>query len=327
MVNKSDIAKLTNVSISTVSKAFSNSTDISQSTKEKILKCALEMGYEIGNKVKKNNGKIAIVVEGLYEIDSNKFEYQIVFGFKLEAVRAGYEVEIIKKDLYDKDWSFKKQIEHKDYSGVFLLRMFYSEELLKEIKNTNIPTIIFDNSVHNSKTACIGCDNEDAMSYLVEHLVGLGHKTIGFYGGTPMVPVSVSRKQGFLSAMKDCGIKVNAENVYESDFGVNHASQIIPKMIKNKVTAIVCASDMLAKYAIDELSKYNLKVPQDISVTGFDNVPLSEELNLTTVSQSSVELGRSSFYLLKRLFKGISVSKLLFRPSLIIRKSTKKIID
>lgn len=321
-----EIAKTAGLSISTVSKAFSNSTDISEATKAKVLKCAVELGYAIGTKTKEGKGTIAMIVEGLDHTDSNTFEYQMLFGFQYAASSKGYSVEVIQKPhTPDSGWSYKENVTDKNYSGVFILRIDYNN-IEQQIINSNIPTIIFDHELNAKNVAYIGCDNQAGIKIAVEHLVSLGHKKIAFYGGTPMILVSVARKSAFIRALRDNSLSVDPELIFETNFAQNYAKDIIPTIIEKGATAIVCSSDMLAYYALTELQRININVPKDISIIGFDNVPLCEETTpkLSSISQSSMEIGRGAFYALQRIQQNIHISTMLYRPSLVERESTAK---
>ncbi len=321
-----DIAKLSNCSISTVSKALSDSTDINSKTKEEILKCAMDLGYEIGRKKANTKGKIAVVIQGS-NYTSISFEYQMLFGFKLAATRENFDIEIINKNPNDHNWDFEKEVLDKDYSGAFILRLGDVEQIFKNIKKFQLPIVFFDNEIDCPNGAYIGCDNKLGIQLAVEHLIENGHQKIAFYGGTPTAYVSRIRKKSFIETLYKNNVRVYPELIAESNFSQNYADKIIPDFVEEKATAIVCASDLLAKYCIDELEKLGINVPNDISVIGFDNVPISEEITpqLTTIDQNIKEIGRQAFILLNNLINGVNISRVLFKPKLIIRKSVKKI--
>ncbi len=321
-VTITDIAREVKFSVSTVSKAFSNSTDISETAKTQILKRAIEMGYSFGKKTSKTKGKLAVLVSGLDVVDSNTFEYQMLFGFRVAASEKGYEIVTVNKPITP-DWSFYDNVLSNDYEGAFILRTdYYNRD--DEFNKSDLPVVMFDHYIEAPRTAYIGCDNETGISLAINHLVSLGHKKIAFYGGTPMILVSVARRNGFINGLRNNGLPVHPELIFESNFGFDYSSTIIPQIIEHGATAIVCASDMLAFYATQTLEKMNISVPSDISIVGFDNVPLGEEMSpkLTTISQNSYEIGKGGFYVLESLMNGVAISRLLYRPSLIVREST-----
>lgn len=318
-----DIAKASNCSISTVSKALSDSTDINVKTKADILRCAIEMGYQIGRKRAKSKGTIALFAQ-CCNLSSVRFEYQMIFGFKLMAERHGYDVELLQKDTHDSSWSFTKDLEGKSYCGVFLLRAVNMERIKNEVMECRLPLVSFENEYDLPNAASVSCDNTEGIRLAIEHLASLGHKNIAYYGGLPTAPVSVERKRSFFASMRACGLTVQPELIAESSFVDNFAYAILPTFLEFGATGIVCASDLLATYVCEELNKLGVKVPEDVSVVGYDNVPLAEEWKpeLTTINQEILEIGKCSFFLLKGLMEGMPLQRLVFRPKLVVRQST-----
>lgn len=321
-----DIAKKSNCSISTVSKALSDSSDLNLKTKEEIRKCALQMGYEIGRKKANSKGTIAVIIQGS-NYSEISFEYQMLFGFKLNATRNNYDVEIVNKDSDDHNWSFTNEVANKNYMGAFILRLGDADKVFAEVNNSKMPIVVFDNEIESKNSAYIGCDNSLGIKLAVEHLVSLGHEKIAFYGGTPTAQVSMIRKKSFINSLYNYGLKAYPELIAESSFSQNYASKIIPEFVSHGATGIVCSSDLLAVNCINELKKLGLDVPNDVSVVGFDNVPLAEGTKpaLTTIDQNIKEIGNNAFYLLDRLINNVTISRILFRPELIARESTAKV--
>ena len=324
-VTISDIAKIAKCSVSTVSKALSDSSDLNVKTKEEILKYAVELGYNFSRKKANAKGKIAAFVQST-KLDTIRFEYQMLFNFNLVAGRNGYDVEIIQKNTSDHLWEYRHETEGKDYAGVFLLRTSDIERVREDIMKSSLPIVAFDQEFDRENAASVGCDNACGIKLAVQHLVALGHKKIAFYGGSPTALVSIERKKSFILSMRANDITVYPELIAESNFSQNFAPYIIPDFIENGATAIVCASDLLAKYAVDEIVRNGLSVPNDISVVGFDNVPIAEEVGLTTVNQNIAEIGKSAFYLLDNLINCVPVNRLTFRPRLVVRQSTSKLL-
>ncbi len=316
-----EIAKAVGCSISTVSKALSDSSDISVKMKEKILESAFQLGYNTDKNREKKKGKLVAVAQ-CSDFDAIRFEYNMLYGFNMLASRAGYDVEVIRVDPRDNQWNFAKAVNEKNYDGVFLLRMSNVDNIQRDISSCTKPLVSFDNQLNLPKSAFIGGDNRYGITLAVEHLAGLGHKRIAFFGGTPGALVSIERKKSFLAAMRSLGLETLPELIAESSFSVNFAPAIVPEFLENNATAIVCASDLLACYVIDELKKYGVSVPHDISVIGYDNVPLAEDHDLTTVDQNITEIGKSAFLVLEQLIKGMDISSLALRPKLVVRGST-----
>ena len=139
-VTISDIAKIAKCSVSTVSKALSDSSDLNVKTKEEILKYAVELGYNFSRKKANAKGKIAAFVQST-KVDTIRFEYQMLFNFNLVAGRNGYDVEIIQKNTSDHLWEYRHETEGKDYAGVFLLRTSDIERVREDIMKSSLPIV------------------------------------------------------------------------------------------------------------------------------------------------------------------------------------------
>lgn len=324
MATIKDVAKLAGVSISTVSKAFSNSTDISDKAREKVLKCALELGYNTKKQSKKTNGTILILVKRMDFKSNMQFGYEVLFGFQTAANNYNYQVDTVFVED-NNNVSYEEMMKSKHYVGSFVLGMNLTDtSLIQELEKTTKPTVLLDNIVNNNYVAQVGCDNKIGVELAVEHLVKLGHKRIAYFGGEACSNVSQERKNAFYLAMTSKNLDPSL--IEDGDFFQDYAPLIVPKFLACDVSAIVCASDLIAINVIKELNKLEKVVPDDISVIGFDNIPLANNCNpkLTSVSQDSLEIGKSGFYALKQLIDGVKIGKILLRPELVVRQSTTK---
>jgi LacI family transcriptional regulator len=136
--------------------------------------------------------------------------------------------------------------------------------------------------------------------------------------------VSEQRHQSFLSSMTKHGL-VPEDSLIEYGYYVpDCAKDHVPGFLKNGATAIMCASDLIATGVIAEVQKHGLKVPEDISVVGFDDLPIAAQITpaLTTIRQDRIDLGKSAFLLLDGLIHNVTISKLLLRAKFIHREST-----
>ena len=158
----------------------------------------------------------------------------------------------------------------------------------------------------------------------VEHLVNLGHKKIGFMNGSMHSLVSDERQAAFENAIKEYGLELNEKTMARAYFVAEAAKYHLPSFLEQGVTAIVCGNDLLAQGVLDGCKIAGYRVPEDISVIGFDNIPISAttEPPLTTISQQRNELGRGAYIILTALINHIRISKTLLRPQLVEREST-----
>jgi LacI family transcriptional regulator len=188
-----------------------------------------------------------------------------------------------------------------------------------------VPTVLLDNYIeHNFHVGYVGTDSLEGIELAVDQLYCLGHTKIAFLNGSKNSMVSEQRHQAFLNSMKKHSIAIDDRLIGYGYYVPDCAKDHVPGFIKNGATAILCASDLIASGVITELQKLGLKVPKDISVIGFDDLPIAGKLSptLTTIRQDRTELGKSAFLLLEGLIHNVAISKLLLRPKLILRDST-----
>ncbi len=158
----------------------------------------------------------------------------------------------------------------------------------------------------------------------VNHLVNLGHKNIAFLNGSLYSLVSDQRQEAFESAMAAASLPVQKDLTAYGYYVSDSAKYHVPGFLSAGATAVVCGNDLIAKGVIDECTKRGFRVPEDVSVVGFDDISIAATFDppLTTIRQERNELGRCAYDILNSLIPHIPISKTLLRPKLIEREST-----
>ena len=170
----------------------------------------------------------------------------------------------------------------------------------------------------------INQDNFEGIESAIDHLYQLGHKKIAFLNGSLYSMVSEKRYQAYLDAMKSHNLPVEEDMVAHGYYVADSAKYHVPNFLAAGATAILCGNDLIASGVITECRLRGFSVPDDISVVGFDDLPISSFLEppLTTVRQERTELGKCGYAALSNLINHVSVSMTLLRPQLITRAST-----
>lgn len=326
MTTIKDIAAKLGIAVSTVSKGLNGASDISDEMRQLVLDTAVEMGYASKKMKTKGTRKVCILVENMDYENIGQFGYEIVVGFKLSAARRHWDVSVIPANLnMQTEEKFDSFMLKNRFSGAFLLGFALHDDWLKQLNNTTVPTVLFDNYIEgNNHVGCVGTDNFEGIDLAVSHLIQLGHKRIAFLNGSKNSLVSEQRYQAFVQSMISNGLTPD-ENLIEYGYYVPDCAKYhVPTFVKNGATAILCASDLIASGVITELSKKGIRVPEDISVIGFDDLPIASQLNppLTTIRQDRIDLGKSAFLLLDGLIHDVTISKMLLRAKFISRNST-----
>lgn len=319
-----DIAAHLGVSKSTVSKALNNATDISSQTRQLILQTAAEMGYI--NKHIGRNTKICILIENMDFHTPNQFGYDIIQGFKQMAEPEGWTVDILpvtpdfqRLNPYD---VFMIQ---EGYQASFVLGFSLLDPWLEEFRTSHFPTVLYDNYIKgNPNIASVGCDSAEGFEHAVKHLVKLGHKKIGLISGPLDSYILKARYHAYLAALKKYGLEIN-ENFIGLGYYVSESTRTyIPKLIQEGCTAILCSHDVRAVSAITECKDRDLRVPEDVSIVGFDDLPIATftEPPLTTIRQDRAALGKCGYYAMTSLLNHVPIGSILLRATLIVRQST-----
>ncbi len=325
-----DIASIAGVSPAAVSKVFNNKDDISDDTKERILRIAKKLNYTPNefavNLVKKESKFIGIVLPVFKDT---------LFGDILDGIydvldRNGYTSFIyITWGNPDKEIQVIDYLIRKNVSGIILFSVFSKIKGKNEIphitklQKRKIPYVLIDRSFTIGKHNYVGVNNKFGGMLVGEHLSELNHKNVVYIFGENCTTVD-DRYAGLRAGMLKNNQHINIlkfENPRDMAYNTGYNSIYALKSKLKDYTAIFCASDSIAFGALVALSEINIKVPDDISLVGFDDLLFSKVANLTTVAYDREYLGvRAAEIVLKGRNK-IILEQL--EPKLIVRKTTR----
>lgn len=325
MATINDIAAKLGISKSTVSKGLNNATDISDEMRRRILETAVEVGY-INKRAQKHEKKLCILVANMEYDTPNQFAHDIILGFKQKAEPEGWAIDIID---VDEDMQLKTpydvyMMEHR-YSASFVLGFSLIDPWMKEFRTTSIPTVLYDNYIKsNPNVASIGCDSQEGFDLAVKHLHKLGHKKIGLISGPPESYIMQARYNAYLNAMEKYGLEINDNYIGIGYFVAESTRKYIPKLINQGVTAILFSHDARAISAITECKDRGIRIPQDLSIIGFDDLPMTEYTvpSLTTIRQDRISLGKCGYYAMTCLLNKVPIGSINLRATLVERHST-----
>ena len=256
------------------------------------------------------------------------FGYDIILGFRQAAFRNNWNVDVVPvTPTFQLSEKYDTYMLKNGYSGAFFVGFSLHDSWLKQLQETTIPTVLFDNYIENNPhVSYIGTDNYEGIDAAIEHLYQLGHRKIAFLNGVSYSMISKSRRQAFLDSMDQHDLPVHPELIVYGDFSAETAGDHVPNFLANGATAILCSSDVIASGVISECQRSGYRVPNDISVIGFDDLPISSTLHplLTTIRQDRLELGGVGFFALNSMLNGVAISRTLLHPELVVRASTTK---
>lgn len=326
MATIKDIANRLGVSVSTVSKGLNGASDISDELRQMVLDTAVEMGYSTKRSKKVENLKLCIFIENMNYETIDEFGYDIVLGFKQNAFRRKWDVDILPiTPAFQEEEKYDTFLLKNGYCGAFLMGLALHDSWIKQLENTTMPTVLLDNFISGNPNVCyLGTDSYEGITMAVNHLVNLGHKNIAFLNGSLYSLVSDQRQEAFESAMAAASLPVQKDLTAYGYYVSDSAKYHVPGFLAAGATAVVCGNDLIAKGVIDECTKRGFRVPEDVSVVGFDDISIAATFDppLTTIRQERNELGRCAYDILNSLIHHIPISKTLLRPKLIEREST-----
>jgi DNA-binding LacI/PurR family transcriptional regulator len=317
-VTVKDIAQLAEVSIATVSRALNNHDNINEDVRQRVLQIAAELGYvkapHRGSGIATRHArqqlkKISFLLCDTHS-DSNKngldfFWAHILYGAEVEARKAN--IKLFYEGIPDQSpYQLQAQIREMQTDGVLLVGPS-SAEMVRAIQETAIPLVLIDNSIAgvNLKVDAVLSDNYEGARQIVQYLLSQGHRHIAYIGafgkGTTRCPIYTFewRKKGYCVALTDAGIPLDEDLIQECDSLQPEAiAQLCRRLLalQKPISAIFCANDPIAIRVIKALHLCGLKVPDDISVVGFDDVEMAEHIipSLTTVHVHKEAMGASA---------------------------------
>ncbi len=324
MATMDDIAKKLGIAKSTVSKALNGAPDISEAMRRAVLEAAVELGY---TRLRRNEEapKLAIFVANMDYRHPRDFCYDIIVGFRKLAEPEGYRVDVIPltPDM-EKSIHYDAYMMQMNYRGGFFLGLSLSNLWMQEFKTCKTPTVLYDNRVPgNPLVTYVGVDTGEGMHLAVEYLKELGHRKIGFLGDNTGSYIFRKRYLDFFDALREHNLEGPAPFA-ETYCQLPLCLDVhLPKLLESGCTAIMCAHDTLASQALLRCQALGFRVPEDVSIIGFDDLPLCTQTQppLTSIRQDRTELGRSAFCALSSQIRHVPLSIFLLHTELVKRES------
>jgi len=309
-----DIAKKAGVSISTVSLVLNNKGYVAPETRQKILSTMRELDYRPSRSARKlathKNGNIGFIIWENHFYEVEMFYSQVFLGMEYAARKSdSYILLTTVKEQFDSKIDLPRFLKYNDVDGVALAGRI-PHELVFYLENERIPFVLIDYSIPGKKYNSVQIDNYNGAYSAVQHLVESGRKRIGFVGGTFFHPSIKERFRGYRECLESYKVMDGAQiSKYTYTDNVETSPAIgekgISSLLNNdpKPDAVFCCNDTTAMGVIKEIQKRQIKIPDDIAVIGFDDIPNTaySTPNLTTVRVPKLVLGKEAFNLLNEV--------------------------
>lgn len=329
-----DIAKKTGFSITTVSRALNNYSDVSEKTKKLILDAVEEMHYYPNSvartlSTKKSWALGIIFVEDLGIGMKHPFFNSVIEGFKKSVEKKGYDLIFLNRNVGGVKMSYLDHALHRGVDGIAVVSSNYDDSEVEKIIASTLPNVIID--LHSTKSNVVYSDNLHGCELAIEHLYSLGHRKIAHIAGHPKTFVGLERLKGFKSAMENHDLDIHKPfivdgGLFSAEGGYNAMLKLL--QMKDRPTAVFAAGDNMAFGAMKAIREAGLKVPEDFSVIGFDDIELAGEFtpSLTTIKQDMDRIGeKAAEVLLQEIDNKFEPSTCIIPVELIKRESTKSI--
>jgi len=325
-----DVARRAKVSTATVSRTVNQVPSVDAHLARRVWKAIEELGYYPNRQARALvSGRSRVFGLIVSEI-TNPFFPEIVHTFETLAVEQHYEI-LLTSTVHDPkrmELAVRRMIEAR-VDGVAILTFGMEDELLEHLRYRNVPLVFVDVGPRSPRVSNIRVDYGEGIRQAVQHLAALRHDKIGFVTGPLGLRSALSRKSAFEASMAEIGLPVQPEYIVAGDHKLEGGKLALRKLsrLKDRPTAIICSNDMTAIGVMSEAFELGMRVPQDLSVIGFDDIRMAGFMipPLTTIQMSQTELASLAFSALLKETKGSPSpegTEYLLRTRLILRKST-----
>jgi DNA-binding LacI/PurR family transcriptional regulator len=329
-----DIAHRAGVSQATVSRALRDSPLVNVKTREKVKRIARELNYHVdraaaGLRSQLSHTLAVLLFEDQTSDDSqiNPFFLSMLGNITRVAAKHNYDILVSFQQLSD-NWHIKYPLSNRADGIILLGYGDYSgfADKVDQLIEANTCFTVWGATGPELEDRTIGCDNVGGAYMATSHLLQLGRKRIAFFGGTSEnCPELKQRYDGYRKALKKAGVDYDPALQFDTDFQEPSGDWATGELLKSgqDFDAIFAASDLLAIGAIKRLRAAGVKVPTDVSVVGFDDIPAASYFNpsLTTVQQNTVAASKHLVNQVIRMIKGKKPKAKLLKPTLIVRGS------
>lgn len=328
-----DIAQMAGVSTATVSKVINGKDkDIGAKTIERIKAIVEELDYRPNSLARSMKTKITRTIGLIIPDVRNPFFTDLARGAEDCANERGYSLLFCNSDdNLSKELAYINTLTQKQVDGIVLAGSVWRNKELEEKFKIHVPIVTLDRDVYfKGVRSHVHTDSFCGTYDAVQHLIELGHRKILFLTGRIDSTITIRRLEGYKQALADNGIKFNEALVAGGTFTADFAYQYVASgQLDDSVTAIFCGNDLMALGAIKALKEQNKKVPQDMSIIGFDDIALASinTPSLTTVRQPSYDLGFVTVRRLIEILEGVEHKKhcLEIKLKLVLRESTARL--
>ncbi|MEW6624533.1 MAG: LacI family DNA-binding transcriptional regulator [Bacillota bacterium] len=327
-----DVAKHAQTSISSVSRVLNNSGYVREEVRRRVLKAVEELQYNPNalarGLIKNKSNTIGLILPDIL----NPFFAHVARGVEDTARSYGYNVFLCNTDgSIEIENQYLKVLEQKRVDGIIYAASQRGSQLIAKLKDKGTPLVVLDRQIECVDIDTVHINNYQGAYMAVNYLVSLGHRKIAFIGGPKDIQSAVNRENGYREALQAHGLVIDEDLIKYGDFryegGYEGAGMLLAG--KKAFSALFSANDMMAIGAINRFVEAGIKVPDDISIVGFDDIPFAKLIvpQLTTIAQPIQDMSRIAAELLLEQIEGEKKSsrEVILLPKLVKRKTCKEV--
>lgn len=327
-----DIARLAGVSTATVSKVFNQSGSISEKTKKKVLDISKELNYQPNVIASALTGKKTFTIGLLIPDMVNPFFAELARNVEDRAHELGFNLVICNTDNdMKKEIKYVQLLRQKSVDGIIVATGVRNDEFLKELVVQHVPIALIAREMSVLTASTVLVDDFAGGYNATSHLIELGHKRIAIIAESMSVSSSKERVRGYKHALEEAGLSYDEDLILSTDFTIEAGRSMALELLsrKHRPTAIFACNDLLAIGAMQAAKENGIKIPDDLSVVGFDNTILASITDppMTTVAQPIRAMGHQVVDLITEEINQTNKIKqrIVLLPELIIRSSTRAV--
>lgn len=328
-----DIARLAGVSTSTVSRALSSHPSIPEVTRERIVAIARAHDYRVNLRARNLRLKRSYTVAAVFpqgeksrRLMSDPFYLEIMGAISDELSLHGYDLLISRAQGTEEAW-ISRYVLDKRADGLLVLERDVEGVGVAILEEAGVPFVVWGPTLPGQRYPSVGGDSVRGAILAVRHLAGLGRRRIGFVGGDRTMIETTLRHRGYREGLNEAGFDYDATRVVDTDYTPEQARRAVETLVARcpDLDALLFCSDLMAVVALETLRRLGRRVPDDVAVVGYDDIPLASHCvpALTTVRQEIYEGGRLMVRKLLALLAGEGATAEMLPIALKVRASTR----
>ena len=300
-----DISRQLNIHHSTVSRALRNSPKVKTETKKQIVDYANKHGYKVNMNALKLRGTVKNVIAVIVPNINHDFFSNVISVVTDLAYSKGYIVSVFQtNENVALEKKVLNSVIHNNVAGVIASVSMQTKNAdhFRELKNYNIPLVMFDRVIDDIDVSKVEVDNFDIVAKVVKNLVNSGFDRIAHITGSDKTSVFRNRTRGYQHMIKELAIPYNNNYIVDNGFTIEEGKQAAKTIFKEKKrpNAIICDSNILMVGILAQLKEMNIDVPKDVKIISFGNNPILNVIApyISSITQPISEIGKASFDLL-----------------------------